>query len=239
MYKLIFILLIFILLYKKICIKGGKIKKTENPIINLDHLINQKKLIEINNKLIKDIKTTKDLTNFTADEKKHGLAISLTEKRLSTMKKQKLCIKRKQRNSSYWKPNNNYNKFNYLVEFIENLDIFENIGNIVIIINKKNETGIEHYDHRCNDWVSEFIWLRTNNKKLFYIKNNKNKKFYVDGNMIWFDDMFRHNISPTNEDTFSIRVDGKFNDKMRNYIYTNGIFKFARNREILLNNKNL
>lgn len=82
--------------------------------------------------------------------------------------------------------------------------------------------------------VSEFIWIRTNNIKQFYIKDKNNKKYYVDANMIWFDDMHTHNISPTNEDSFSIRINGKFNKKMRNYVYKNGIF--LKNKEAFLLN---
>ena len=218
--------------------KIGGVKEYDKPFINLDYLLNQKKLKTLNSKLIKDIETTNSKTAFIANKKKHGFAISLYDRTFKP-KNEKLCDNRKKRNSYYWEPNSNYSKFYYLVEFIKDLNIFDDIGLITIIINEKNEQGVEHLDHECKDWVSEFIWLRTNNKKLFYIKNkNKNKKFYVDGNMIWFDDMHCHNISPVDEQTFSIRVDGIFNNKMRNYIYKNGNFKYKSHREIFLNNKN-
>jgi hypothetical protein len=208
--------------------------RVTKPFINLDFLASQEKMKDLNGMLINDMKSTKE-DNFVANNINYGKSIALTKRLYKIVESH--CDKRSKRgNSTYHVPNKNNKKFHYLIDMIEDMDIFEDTGNIVIIINKDGEEGVEHRDHDCPGWVSEFIWIRTNNDKLFYVKDNFDIKRYINCNIMWFDDMRRHNITPTDKDSFSIRVNGKFNKKFREYMYYNAPFKNQINREAFLKN---
>jgi len=208
------------------------------PFINLDFLITTNQMKKLNDRLIQEIKTGKT-QKFRAKKKDHGEKIALTNNVNDAIISH--CTNRLYRGlSKYHIHNKSYEKFYYLMNIVEKMNIFEDIGNTVIIINKKNKEGVEHFDHNCKDWVSEFIWIRTNEDKQFYIKDNLGFKHYVNCNIMWFDDMRKHNITPINKDCFSIRIDGKFNKSFREYMYKNAPFKNNTNREaFLVNAKNI
>tara|TARA_B100000902_G_C27291557_1_gene907442 strand:+ start:326 stop:1054 length:729 start_codon:yes stop_codon:yes gene_type:complete len=215
------------------------IKKYIKPFVKLDFLVSKKKIDELNKYLIneKDIFSwEKDL--FIAKKQVHADSINLTNcnkcKKLKTHYDQRI----NRGNPFYHIPNKNFYKLPKLIEFINELNIFEEVGNIVIIINKPDESGIEHFDHK-HKWVSEFIWIRTNDNKQFYVKDNLGFKHYINCNLMWFDDQRIHNIYPVSIPSFSIRVDGKFNLPFRKYIVEQNNFKKLNNKNILLAQKKM
>ena len=130
---------------------NGSVTKLNKPFLNLDHLIDNNKLKELNDKLVNDIEKQK-LSSFKAKNQNYGFSIYLTKRRYKS-DNEIHCEERGKRGKSYYHiPNKNFKKFRYLIKFVNNLDLFEDIGSIVIIINKKNEIGIEHYDHDCKNW---------------------------------------------------------------------------------------
>lgn len=136
-----------------------------------------------------------------------------------------------------WQKNHNWRKLPKLAKFIDDLGLFEYTTRIVIIFNKAGKSGIEHRDHGDKNRIDEFIWIRTNNKKIFYIKNLKGQKHYVNCNIIWFDSRFRHNSSPSNQDSYSIRIDGKFKPHIRKFIARNAIFRYPPYHNLLIKQK--
>ena len=228
-YWVLIITIIFLFIYVYLLVN--------KPYICLDHLTTPEKMNELNNYLINEKKIyNRESKGFIARGQKHGRSITLTDSLLK--KGTKLCENRKKKGSSNWHiPSSEYYEFDFLINFIKELNIFEDIGNIVIIINDKFEKGVEHKDHGCKDWVSEFIWIRTNNDKLFYIRDKLGYTHTNKCNLMWFDDTMFHNIHPINKDSFSIRVDGKFNPSFRNYMYKNAPFSCESNREALKKNK--
>ena len=209
----------------------------KKPYVNLDFLTSKSKIQELNEYLLNEKKIyswkTKD---FIAKKQTHAKKIPLSRcnkcKRLEHYEKRLV-----KGNSSYHIPNENYYDFPKLITFVKELDIFEDMGEIAIIINEANEKGIEHRDHDYK-WVSEFIWIRTNNIKQFYIKNKYGISHTVNNNIIWFDDQRTHNIHPVDKKSFSIRINGKFNNKFRKWIANQNNFFKSNNKQILLNNEN-
>ena len=203
--------------------------------VSLDDFIDYEKLNDLNNYLNQINIYNFNCVNFVANNKKHGNAIQLTD---TINWDSKFGF----RESRLYRGNPHCNKLNEnsvvlhkLTKFIYNLPFFKHIGCICIILNEPNVEGSEHCDHMFDDIVSEFVWLRTENKKRFFVRDNQGNKHYINNNCIWFDDHFMHNITPISEPCFSIRIDGKFNDKFRNYIANQNKFKKSIFKQVLLN----
>jgi hypothetical protein len=211
----------------------------KKSFVNLDHLISKKRIDNLNNYLINEKKIYSwSKEKFIAKKQVHANKISLTECNKCNELHGHYEERINRGNPFYHIPNNNFYKLPELNDFIKDLNIFDDIGNIVIIINKPNEDGIEHFDHN-HKWVSEFVWIRTNDLKQFYVKDNLGIPHYVNCNLIWFDDQRVHNIYPASSNSFSIRVDGKFNSKFRKYIAKQNNFKKSENKQTLLDQKDL
>lgn len=133
-----------------------------------------------------------------------------------------------------WEKTEYWYKLSKLSNFIESLPFFEYLTRVVIIYTPPNTSGIEHVDQSDKDRVDEFIWIRTNDNKKFYIKDLNGVKHYVNTNIIWFDTRFRHNSSETDKPSFSIRIDGKFKSYFRKYIAKRGNFRYSPYEKILL-----
>ena len=74
-----------------------------------------------------------------------------------------------------------------------------------------------HRDHVETNICHEFLWFRTNKKKPFYMLNHHTgEKKYVESYSAWFDTVNQfHGSEPIDSLTFSIRVDGVFDDDLR------------------------
>lgn len=94
--------------------------------------------------------------------------------------------------------------------------------------------GCEHVDHKFDDFVSEFVWIRTGvgPTKDFYVRDSAGDKRYIetdkDGGksaVVWFHDRHSHCADENiNEDCYSIRIDGVFTDYWRSYLCKVGVF---------------
>lgn len=235
LFRILFIILISLLhirYIEKFTVKQNIL----TPFLDLDRFINIKKLKQLNRYLEKIDFTQYNYINFNANKKKHANALYLTD-RINWKKNYGFREHRKYLSDSfYWKKNKNWYNLHRLSRFIKQLPFFESVGKITIIFNEPNIPGSAHCDHKFPNLVSEFIWLRTNKKKQFYVSSNKTKQnFYVNGYCGWFDDHHMHNITPINQKCFSIRIDGKFNSYFRNYISKFGVFYKDEYRNILKN----
>ena len=97
---------------------------------------------------------------------------------------------------------------------------------------------MEHVDHKYDNWVSEFVWIRTGvgPVKRFFVRDADGEKRYVHGGgevngeadgsfsppspesaaaCVWFDDHHCHCTDTIDEACYSIRVDGVFTDAFR------------------------
>ena len=62
--------------------------------------------------------------------------------------------------AEFWRHNENSIKLPELVSFVERLPFFTSTGKVTIILSAKGHQGVEHVDHKFDDFVSEFVWIR-------------------------------------------------------------------------------
>ena len=216
---------------------------SDAPFVDLSSFVDQSALDELDDYLVrKGISGDCDGAEkiiFAAEGRKYGDAIELCDRDTSSwcMDAFYSCSPKDdfKKCRSYrgdprtWRPNHNARALPKVIEFVRQLPFFERTGKICIILNARNGTGQEHEDHKIPDLVSEFVWIRTKSStKRFYVRDDETgEKHFVDGSLAWFDDHLRHNIQPVDADTqFSIRVDGRFTKKFRDYICAQN--KFAK-----------
>jgi hypothetical protein len=110
--------------------------------------------------------------------------------------------------------------FKSLVDLIEKLP-FESIGRVMLFMTEANNHTVPHYDGRYqNDRPhDDFIWFTTkpNTKKIYIMDSETLEKHYPnpDKKLLWFNEMDYHGTESVNHFSFSIRIDGVFNTKVK------------------------
>jgi hypothetical protein len=106
-----------------------------------------------------------------------------------------------------------------LMDFIATLP-FSATGRMLIMYDPHGRAVSAHKDHDSTELCHEFIWLRTNLSKPFYMLNPETgERAYVTGHAAWFDTVNQfHGADASGELSFSIRIDGVFNDAIRSRI---------------------
>lgn len=110
-------------------------------------------------------------------------------------------------------------EFSLLMDFIETLP-FKATGRMLIIYDDAGTIVPAHRDHLSADVCHDFIWFRTNLTKPFYMLNHRtNEKLYVRSYSAWFDTVNQFHGSDAQAGlSFSLRVDGIFEDEFRRCI---------------------
>ena len=110
-------------------------------------------------------------------------------------------------------------EFPLLMYFIATLP-FKATGRMLIIYDDAGHAVPAHRDHLHPELCHEFIWLRTNRRKPFYMLNHKTgEKLYVDSYSAWFDTVNQfHGTDAAEGLSFSIRIDGIFSDELKRRI---------------------
>ena len=118
-----------------------------------------------------------------------------------------------------WHPSEDSADFAELMEFIATLP-FAETGRMLIMYDPEGRPVTAHRDHDSQELCHEFVWLRTNLDKPFYMLDPASgEKAYVRGHSAWFDTVNQyHGADATGELSWSIRVDGRFTDAFRNRI---------------------
>ena len=118
-----------------------------------------------------------------------------------------------------WQPSAAAPEFAPLMEFLATLP-FAATGRIIVIYDVDGNPVPAHRDHIENDVCNEFVWMRTNLEKRFYVLNPEtSEKLYVDSHSAWFDTVGQYHGAEASEGlTFSIRVDGLFTERFREQI---------------------
>lgn len=118
-----------------------------------------------------------------------------------------------------WEPTPEATEFSPLMEFIETLP-FEATGRMLIMYDHNARPVTAHRDHVSTELCHEFIWFRTNFNKPFYMLNNETcERKYVESYSAWFDTVNQfHGADAGKGLSFSIRVDGIFNDEFKRRI---------------------
>jgi hypothetical protein len=115
-----------------------------------------------------------------------------------------------------WSPSREADEFSELMDFVTTLP-FAATGRMLIMYDPAGLAVTAHRDHDSLDLCHEFLWLRTNLDKPFYLLNpDSGEKSYVAGHSAWFDTVNQyHGADATGELAWSIRIDGRFNDALR------------------------
>lgn len=118
-----------------------------------------------------------------------------------------------------WKPSEEAAEFSELMDFIATLP-FAATGRMLIIYDDGGREVPAHRDHDNPELCHEFIWLRTNFDKPFYmLEPETGAKLYVDSHSAWFDTVNQfHGADASGGLSYSIRIDGRFSDAFRKRI---------------------
>lgn len=113
-----------------------------------------------------------------------------------------------------------------LVKWVENLiyeGIFEHIGRVIFFHCEADGIPFEHRDLDAKHGIdktfphrNEFIHIRPNTKKAFYIWDpEKKNKIYLNTRAAWWNDQDWHGGERIIEQSYSLRIDGKFTEGFR------------------------
>jgi len=115
-----------------------------------------------------------------------------------------------------WKPSRDAHEFQLLMDLIATLP-FKSTGRILVMYDDEPREVPAHRDHVNTGVLHEFVWMRTNLNKRFYVLDHRTGgKKYLDGYSAWFDTVNQfHGCDGCDGLSFSIRVDGKFTGDFR------------------------
>lgn len=122
-------------------------------------------------------------------------------------------------------PNEIAEYFPSLLTWIESLitaGIFTHVGRAYIVSVDSFGISFEHRDNQADpqsDTDSEFIHVRLNTKRPFYVYNAETKeRFYIESRVGWWNDKDTHGGDPIAEPAYAVRIDGVFTEEFRNKI---------------------
>jgi hypothetical protein len=112
------------------------------------------------------------------------------------------------------------------VESMINNQIFENVGRVIFFHCEADGKPFEHRDLDADNGVfeddyytphrNEFIHIRPNTKKPFYVWDpEKKNKVYLNTRAAWWNDQDWHGGDSIKEQSYAIRIDGKFTESFR------------------------
>jgi len=115
-----------------------------------------------------------------------------------------------------WKPSEHAEEFSEVLAFARSLP-FQSTGRILVMYDFGGSPVTPHRDHDKIELSHEFIWLRTNLVKPFYMMDKTTgEKAYVQGHSAWFDTVNQfHGADAVPGLSVSLRVDGRFDDALR------------------------
>jgi hypothetical protein len=104
--------------------------------------------------------------------------------------------------------------------------IFKHIGRVIFFHCEAGGVPFEHRDLDAKNGMdityphrNEFIHIRPNTKKAFYIWDPDNKnKVYINSRAAWWNDQDWHGGERIMEQSYGLRIDGKFTDEFRKKI---------------------
>lgn len=113
-----------------------------------------------------------------------------------------------------------------VVKWVEDMikdRIFENIGRVIFFHCEADGIPFEHRDLDAKNGVNqtfphrnEFIHIRPNTKKAFYLWDPETKnKTYLNTRAAWWNDQDWHGGEQIMEQSYGLRIDGKFTEQFR------------------------
>lgn len=109
--------------------------------------------------------------------------------------------------------------FAELHSWLEAQNIFESYGRVVIWVHEPGTKILMHRDSVSTDKLDQFIWIRLSERKKLFVEHPETaEKYYLNGYVNWFNTSCYHSSDICEEPTYSIRIDGLFTKKFREYI---------------------
>jgi hypothetical protein len=115
--------------------------------------------------------------------------------------------------------------FPTVVKWVESLvgTVFKDIGRVIFFHCEADGIPFEHRDLDAKNGMNqsfphrnEFIHIRPNTKKAFYIWDpEKKNKVYLNTRAAWWNDQDWHGGERIMEQSYSLRIDGKFTEEFR------------------------
>jgi len=115
--------------------------------------------------------------------------------------------------------------FPNVVKWVEQLQgtVFEHIGRVIFFHCEADGIPFEHRDLDAKNGIdvvkphrNEFIHIRPNTKKAFYLWDPESKdKTYLNCRAAWWNDTDWHGGERIMEQSYSLRIDGKFTEEFR------------------------
>jgi Methyltransferase domain len=243
-------------------------RRCRSPITDVTHLVDAGELHALGLYLLEKLPSISNITDFDAAGRKHADSIVLQDltsygggpdddddddgnseaATVGVPVEDDFRECRTHRGSpEFWRHNANAAQLPGLVSFVDRAlqPFFQSTGKVTIILSPKSAVGVEHVDHKFNDWVSEFVWLRTGvgAGKPLYVRDANGDKRYVNDHdnsrkssdgvstsssssacCIWFDDHHAHSFDTIDEACYSVRVDGCFTEEFRKHLCQVGTF---------------
>lgn len=111
---------------------------------------------------------------------------------------------------------------NWVEQTLDN-NIFEHIGRVIFFVCDHDGIPFEHRDLDAKNGIdvivphrNEFIHIRPNTKKAFYLWDPETKdKTYINTRAAWWNDVDWHGGEKIIEQSYSLRIDGKFTEDFR------------------------
>lgn len=115
-----------------------------------------------------------------------------------------------------WRPAPHAGRFAPLMDFLATLP-FRATSRMLILYDERGRGITPHRDHSFPQLLHEFVWLRTNfDKSLYFLDREGKRRVDVSGHSAWFDTVNQFHAGDEHDGlTFSIRVDGVFDDAFR------------------------
>jgi hypothetical protein len=124
-----------------------------------------------------------------------------------------------------------------VVKWVESLiskNIFENIGRVIFFFCEADGIPFEHRDLDAKNGIdvikphrNEFIHIRPNTKKAFYLWDPETKnKIYLNTRAAWWNDQDWHGGERIIEQSYSLRIDGKFTTEFRQRLGINHLEEY-------------
>lgn len=118
---------------------------------------------------------------------------------------------------AYWRPGTlTRHLFTELKDRIRRLPLAK-VGRSWLIYSRSAVPGLEHSDHSYPTFQAEFVWMRLTEAKAFYVRLGEEKEL-VRSVSTWFDSRQQHCALPSEGFAVSLRVDGEFEPRVRDYV---------------------
>lgn len=117
--------------------------------------------------------------------------------------------------------------FSGVMDWIKDLiknNVFSHVGRATFFIQEAGGISFEHRDPSVDpefpDIVSEFIHIRPNVNRPFYIRDTEtSEKIYIDSEIAYWNDQDCHGGDPVLMPSYAFRIDGLFTEEFKKKIY--------------------